>query len=216
MSVTGASARLRHLQIAGWSKTMFHRGLWRIPTIPSQYEHDLAWSLQPMSVWLQMLAIPSGRFHLCSTGQRRAILAAGMVIIVWMVTSRIRIVSNYVKEVTLAASWTGLSIDQLNLLQGNCNIVLISASLLIGAHCRWESLWKKACQIEEMMTLDATFYRSIRRTSWTAILLLLLVNQTRIWPSFSWNYCSVFTGKWCPGLPLFQRVIAFNNGGDRR
>ena len=136
---------------------------------------DLTSCLQPIFLWMQMVGIPSGEYHSSSRYRRYPILVVGIALMTWVVTA------NSYKLLQVPDRSGGGSTRQwtwaLKTFQTHSAHIVISLNLFIGAHLQWRHLWHKACQIEQIMSFNADFYRALRKISTAAISLLLLVHS---------------------------------------
>lgn len=164
-------------------ETMFRRRVKRLPRISSKHQRDLGWALVPIFVWMQILGIPTGRFHSSWTIHRYVVLFVGMMMmtsVLFSVTDRMlnyknRQANNLMKKLTDTEKW----IDALQEFQTYCATITMNFSLFIVANIKWTSMWKKATEIEESMEFDQAFYCSVRKLSTAALTLLMLVRFSR-------------------------------------
>ena len=192
-SVIAIWVRSRYLQNKCWSHNMFHFSsvcdrkdmfgprIRITPVIRNEHQRNLEWSMRPIFLWLHILGIPS---NLLQTAIRRYIfLFFGVTLMVWMSSSHIQFILDYVQyalninlsKLPFEVSNNELRIHSLNQLQDHCNTILICLSLFVVSHLQWESLWKNACEIEQAMKLDGTFFCSLRKIINAAVILLTVV-----------------------------------------
>lgn len=157
-------------------------------TIRGKCQPDLEWSLQPVFLWMQILGIPSGRFHLSSILRRAIVLMVGVIMVIWRVLSSIsfflvninRMIKDGGNEPGFQSSKTEKCMEVINEILLLFSDVSMNLSFVAVSHWQWKSLWKKACKIEEAMKLDETFFRSLRKIAWAAIVVLILVSCLKI------------------------------------
>ena len=173
-----------HLVASCCPETMFTRRLKKLPTVDRRYQRDLAWGLQPILLWLQMLAIPSVQLRSSSPFQRVAVPLVGMVMVIWMVSSNVLKLLNYIHTGINDSkqSLTWIWIDALQELQHHSISILTSISLFIGAYVQQKSMWSSFVLVERSLRFDENFYRSVRRTSMAAIAVLIFVSEPYIRP----------------------------------
>ena len=156
---------------------MFRGRLRRITVFHRKNHRKLTWSLQPLFLWLQILGIPTGRSLVSSVTRRCVVLILGVLIMIWVVSSRTYRVFNGISNlrdvtVTRAELWS----TTLYHLNDNLGGILISLNLFIVCHLNWNSLWKNACEIEQRLKFDETSYSSLRKMSAAILMLLSMVN----------------------------------------
>ena len=151
------------------------------PTIRSDRQLNLKWSMEPIFLWLQVFGVASG--HLQPAFRRYTVVFLGVGMMVWVTSSRIQFILDYVRyavninlnELPGRISNNELRIHSLNQLQAHCSTILMCLSLFIVGHLQWESLWKNACEIEQTMRLDEKFSCSLRKMVYIATVMLAMV-----------------------------------------
>ena len=173
---------LVHYSHRGLCLTMSRLFARKIVTIGSRYHHDLTWSLQPICWWMHMIGIPSGPFYSMSMSRRWPVHLIGLAMMLWGEASMV----NYLKTSVAGAveqtrpSFTVIWTDTLQNYQMFFTCTVIMLNLFLAGHCHSESLWKNVEDIEESMALGDAFYRSLRRTSYWAVVVIFLVKDSML------------------------------------
>ena len=167
-------------------ENMLKRTVEKLPTVDGKCKRDLLWSLQPIFLWMQVLGIPSGQLQLSWVFRRYVVLIIGVTMMIWVVPSNIRSISSYIhtgqslskiKAIGLTFHGWITRFETVQEFQYLFLNVSISLSFVIVAHVQWRSTWKNAVKVEYAMRFDTTFYRSVRKISTAALVLLFLVNK---------------------------------------
>ena len=145
-----------------------------IPTILSEYTHDLEWSLQPVFLWMQICGTPMVPFR-SSPLRHYASLCVGIIIMIWILASNVFFISVWRLE-SHKAGW----IFSVFRLYPPLTNITIAFSFIFSAQINWKSMWRIAVEIENSIGFNSTFYSSLRKISMAAMTVLVSVNHRTI------------------------------------
>ena len=156
---------------------MFEPSLRKIPIISSEYRLDFAWSLKPVFLWMQVVGIPVDSLRSSSLLRRCMVLLVGITMVVWGEASQVRNMIDSIPErknpnISLIEWWTNTLFEY----QEFVSFTIINLSLFISVYFQWKPLWENAEEIEQTMSFNETFYLPLRKVSYVAVTLLVLVN----------------------------------------
>ena len=186
-----------HSLVVGCFVTMFTQRLRRLLKVGGSSQHDLAWGLQPILLWVQILGISSPRLHSTSRIQHWSVLLLGVVLMVWMVCSSTGKILDYIH--TEICDWkqkgsrTWMWTDALQEVQLHIASILISVSLFVVTLSQRTSMWNCIIEAERSIRFTDDFHRSVRKISIAASILFVLVKrfQTGVdsaFPNWSFKY----------------------------
>lgn len=169
--------------------TQYRRNIRRLH---SKDKPDLEWGLRPILLWMEILGMLSGRSHSSSVVRRAIVLTVGVAMMIWKVSAdTVSFIENiqlsfavYINQSGFTSTQTEFSMEGLNQIQIYFSEVAITLNFFTVSHFQWGSLWKKMCEIEKSMKLDETFYRSLRKMSWAAIVVIVLVSCQNVFQNY--------------------------------
>ena len=102
-------------------------------------------------------------------------LCVGTIIITWSLATNASSIFQWEPD-----PYKGKWIKVFSKLIGPLANIWVAANLFWFAHVQWKSLWRTVTNIELALGFDQSFYRTLRKASITAVLMLLSVNECQI------------------------------------
>jgi len=150
---------------------MPHCSLKHTPDISFTFRPDLEWSFRPMFLCLKSVGLPFGQSNSSSTVRRNVFFCGRMMILLWIVATNSYILYQLKPSHLSAERWSGPL--------GPLANVLVTINLFWLAHMQWAPLWNTVIEMVQILRLDETSYRSIRKVTVAALILFMLVNRCR-------------------------------------
>ena len=160
---------------------MLRPGLRNIAIFPSDYRLDSAWALKPILIWMQLFGIPTDPFHFSSGFRFTAVHLVGITLMIWSEISLITVVviemGNEKETIKTYTEWWTFTLSSCV----TCFTTTVMTTNLFIASCfQWKTLWRNVQEIEQNMGFNEAYCRSLRKTSYGAVALLVMVNFCQV------------------------------------